>query len=95
LFDSEGVLGVCGVAVLAHFYCGVAVKKIQNCGVAVISNPAVCGDGAFLLRCCGEKNLELRCCGEKFLKLRCCGELNLNQIFRRCGDCRFYFAVMR
>ena len=30
-------------------------EKIQNCGVAVISNSAVCSDGAFLLRRCGEK----------------------------------------
>ena len=52
---KEGMLGVCDVAVLAHFYCSVAVKKNQNCGVVVISNPAVCG--AFLLRCCGEKSL--------------------------------------
>ena len=37
----EGVIGVCGIAVLDNFSCGISVILILNCGIAVFSK--TCG----------------------------------------------------
>ena len=42
LFNEEGDIGVCGIAVLANFSCGISVILILNCGIAVFSKPAGC-----------------------------------------------------